>query len=591
MADSSLQPSDPKRLKISGIDLVDLAKNCVGRHPDSDIEIALAFVKETVPQFAKESNDRLVKVGRNVKSLVRNDADPDGIVLPIHAALELQVQECHLLSESASLKVPKVRFGKTNIEMPIITLGCMRFQQRWGDTVQTMNQVYSDCQDNLVAILRRAILDFGINHIETARGYGCSELQLGCAFQQLFATGEIKREDLILQTKVGPREDPNEFRKLMEQSFKALQVDYIDLFAFHGLNGDWQWEWMFGDKHKENCWSIIQEYKAAGKIKFIGFSTHGPTDLINKLIETDKFDYANVHHHFCGSYTASGDGPDHMGNISCLRKMKERDMGAFIISPCDKGGKIYEPSQKLRSLTLPDCEPMAFGLAWLWNLHRHDPHQAEAHTLTIGAARPSDLDQLAVAAHLQGKDEMFPKVVTVSKRLQQAQVDALGQDWLDSCYDGTIKAKDSLYMVEHNQLIWMYNCIKAWGMLAFAKDRYNTFVNNTKNYDPSLTHDENIDKIGRGGWGFTPGVVPQAGKDYFVDDLAGIPEKNRSRVKEAYDFVMKLCGPMPAGKEESKSACEEGAAPGPEKPKTPVAYQTSYELKPWKDYPDRHYPY
>jgi predicted aldo/keto reductase-like oxidoreductase len=105
-------------------------------------------------------------------------------------------------------------------------------------------------------------------------------------------------------------------------SFKNLQIDYLDLFAFHGLNGEWQWSWMF--EGETNCWSIIEEYRAAGKIRFVGFSTHGPTDLINRLIETDKFDYANVHYHFCGSYTASGDGPDHTGNISCLRKMKER---------------------------------------------------------------------------------------------------------------------------------------------------------------------------------------------------------------------------------------------------------------------------
>jgi hypothetical protein len=241
---------------------------------------------------------------------------------------------------------------------------------------------------------------------------------------------------------------------------------------------------------------------------------------------------------------------------------------------------------------LPDCEPMAYGLAWLWNLHRHDPQKAEAHTLTIGAARPSDLDQLAVAAHLQGQDAMFPKVVAVSKRIRQAQVDALGQDWLDTCYHGTIKAKDSKYMVEHNQMIWMYNCIQAWGMLAFAKDRYNTFVNNTKNYDPLLTHDENIDKIGRGGWGFTPGVVPEADKDYFVDDLAGVPEKNRAKMKEAYDFVMKWCASKPETKDATKS--EENGGEKSDQPMeqpVPPAYQTSYELKPWKDYPDRTYPY
>lgn len=215
--------------------------------------------------------------------------------------------------------------------------------------------------------------------------------------------------------------------------------------------------------------------------------------------------------------------------------------------------------------------------------------------MTIGAARPSDLDQLAVAAYLQGKDELYPTVVAVSKRMQQAQIDALGQDWLDSCYDGTIKAKDSKYMVEHNQMIWMYNCIQAWGMLAFVKDRYNTFVNNTKKYDELLSHDENIDAIGRGGWGFTPGVVPEAGKDYFVDDLAGVPEKNRARVKAAYEFVMRYCAPKPPA-EEKKESTENKNGDEPKRemlvdPPILAGYQTSYELKPWKDYPDRAYPY
>ena len=52
-------------------------------------------------------------------------------------------------------------------------------------------------------------------------------------------------------------------------------------------------------KPVECCWSIIEEYRAAGKIKYVGFSTHGPTDLINKFIETNKFDYVNLHYYFC----------------------------------------------------------------------------------------------------------------------------------------------------------------------------------------------------------------------------------------------------------------------------------------------------
>ena len=42
----------------------------------------------------------------------------------------------------------------------------------------------------------------GINHFETARGYGCSELQYGIALKECMDAGLFKREDFVLQTKV-----------------------------------------------------------------------------------------------------------------------------------------------------------------------------------------------------------------------------------------------------------------------------------------------------------------------------------------------------------------------------------------------------
>lgn len=318
---SSDEPAT-KRTKSSSASIADIAEAAVAKYPKSAIEIALEFLKETLPRFCATDNDRLVKIGRNIQSLVDMKEE-----ISLEAGLNLILEECQHLMET-DIKVPKVRFGKTELEMPIVTIGCMRFQQQWGRKIDCMDQVYSDCQENLVEILRRAILKYGINHIETAWGYGSSQLQLGVALKQMMLNGEIKREDLIIQTKVGPREDVKAFREMMEECFERLQVDCIDMFAFHGLNGSWQWDWMFGGE--DNCWNVIQEYKAAGKIRHIGFSTHGPADLIHKFIATEKFDYVNIHHHFCGSYTASGDGAHMLGNAPNVRLAKKLDMGGKL---------------------------------------------------------------------------------------------------------------------------------------------------------------------------------------------------------------------------------------------------------------------
>ena len=88
-------------------------------------------------------------------------------------------RELHQLTNDCHLH--KVRFGKTNLEMPIVSLGCIRFEQRMFSRpeLKLFNNIAPDCQGNLVKILHRTIFDYGITHIETARAYGFSELQLG----------------------------------------------------------------------------------------------------------------------------------------------------------------------------------------------------------------------------------------------------------------------------------------------------------------------------------------------------------------------------------------------------------------------------
>ena len=208
--------------------------------------------------------------------------------------------------------------------MPIVTLGCMRFQQSWDGAAQ-MDQVSPSCQSNVAKILKHAVQTLGINHIETARAYGCSELQLGEAFQELFDSSTVKREDLIIQTKVNPM-PPKSFRTTLDKSFEVLRLDYVDLFSFHVVNMDFMYDLIFDNGEEENLIDIVREYQAAGKIRHVGFSTHGRAELITRLIDTDQFDYVNLHYHAFESYTASGDGT-FGGNLQNIRLMKQKDMG------------------------------------------------------------------------------------------------------------------------------------------------------------------------------------------------------------------------------------------------------------------------
>ena len=119
------------------------------------------------------------------------------------------------------------RFGRTNLSMPVFSCGGMRYQYKWQDVPSW--RIPWDNQRNLEATIRRSI-ELGINHIETARGYGTSELQLGRILPK------FARNEIIVQTKISPSSDPQEFAKTFEKSLKNLKLKYVDLLGIHGFN-------------------------------------------------------------------------------------------------------------------------------------------------------------------------------------------------------------------------------------------------------------------------------------------------------------------------------------------------------------------
>src|SRR5947207_12819893 len=119
------------------------------------------------------------------------------------------------------------RFGRTELAMPVFSCGGMRYQFKWQDV--SPQDIPADNQDNLEATIRRA-LELGINHIETARGYGSSEMQLGCVLPT------FPREKIIVQSKVPLPARAEDFLETFDRSLKYLRLDYVDLLAIDCSN-------------------------------------------------------------------------------------------------------------------------------------------------------------------------------------------------------------------------------------------------------------------------------------------------------------------------------------------------------------------
>jgi len=316
------------------------------------------------------------------------------------------------------------RFGKTDLNLSVFTLGLMRYM--------------SDDPDRSAAVVHRAV-ELGINHLETARAYGTSEELLGHALKGL------DRRRVYITTKIGPQRTYDEFMSRFDESMSKMGLDYLDNLDIHGINNAEKLRMAVDEKH---TWRAVRRLLDGGVVGHIGFSTHGPLEIILETINTGLFESVNLHYYWFMPR-----------NAPAVHRAAELDMGIFIISPNEKGGMLFRPTDRLIELSRP-FHPMNLAERWLLA-------QPEVHTLSLGAAVPSDLDQHMVVA-----DQTGPLTEAESealKRWQEQLRGALGRDLCTVCH----KCLPCPERVNIPEVLRLRNTAIAFEMTDYASFRYN----------------------------------------------------------------------------------------------------------------------
>jgi hypothetical protein len=332
------------------------------------------------------------------------------------------------------------RFGKTDLRMPVFSCGGMRYQQSWNDK----DPHTPESQRNLETTIRRSV-ELGMNHIETARGYGTSEEQLGHILPKL------PRDQIIVQTKVGPEREVRRFLENFERSMELLKLDHIDLFGIHGINNEERLDWTI---RPGGCLEAALKLKAQGRVRHVGFSTHGSLNVILHAIRDGRFEYVNLHWYYVNPF-----------NWPAIEAATKLDMGVFIISPSDKGGKLYAPTEKLFRTTDP-LSPIVFNN--LWCLSR-----PEVHTLSVGAARPTDFDEHVKALPYLQDEGTKPLLAKIEARLANELVRANGREWMETWHAGIPEWPNVPGEVNIFEILRLRNFARAFDMIEYGKMRYN----------------------------------------------------------------------------------------------------------------------
>ncbi len=322
------------------------------------------------------------------------------------------------------------RFGKTNLFLSIFSLGTMRCLSSETIFRQTIEQAIA----------------LGINHLETAKGYGNSEGYLG---QFLGQQSSILREKLYITTKLPPTPDPDQMRQWLNGCLQRLQVDYLDCLAIHGINTWDHFRWL---TQSNGCWISLQEALDDGRVRHLGFSSHGTLDLILETIKTDLFEFVNLHYYYF-----------FQRNAPAIALASQKDLGIFIISPGDKGGRLYTPPVSLKTLCKP-FSPLELTYRFLLSDRR-------ITTLSVGAATP---EELAYPLGLGDHDfPLIPEEIQVFQRLETHIETTLGSDRCSQCY----QCLPCPEIINIPEVLRLRNLAVAYNMTDFGQYRYRMFEN------------------------------------------------------------------------------------------------------------------
>jgi len=207
--------------------------------------------------------------------------------------------------------------GDTGLKVSALGFGAMRLPMEEGH-IKT---------DEAVAIIHRAF-ELGVNLIDSAVGY-CnqeSEITVGMALKGW-------RDRIVVSTKNPYKEnDPKAWRSLLDQSLRRLDIEYIDIYNFHGLKLDEFERW------RELNHSPIDEMKEAqkeGLIRHIGCSCHDtPTNMI-KLLDTGLFESMILQYNMLNTV-----------NEDVIAYAKAKGIGIIVMGPVG-GGRLAAPSKSL----------------------------------------------------------------------------------------------------------------------------------------------------------------------------------------------------------------------------------------------------
>ena len=234
------------------------------------------------------------------------------------------------------------RLDRYGNKLSILGYGCMRFPKKLGaiDMEATEQQI-------MLAI------EGGVNYFDTAYIYPGSEAALG----QILEKNGV-REQVHIATKLPHYLIKNReaMDKLFAEELSRLRTDYVDYYLMHMLTDPATWDRLKG----LGITDWLEEKKASGQIRQVGFSYHGNSETFCALVDAYDWDFCQIQYNYMDEHSQAG--------RRGLHHAAAKGIPVIIMEPL-RGGKLVNmlPEEAKKLIGQTSYTPAQWSFRWLWD--------------------------------------------------------------------------------------------------------------------------------------------------------------------------------------------------------------------------------
>ena len=170
----------------------------------------------------------------------------------------------------------------------LLGFGCMRFTRKG-------NSIDIDKAETEIM----AAVEAGVNYFDTAYLYPGSEACLGEIVERNGIRDKIRIATKLPQYFI---KSPESIDKYFNEELSRLRTDYVDYYLMHMLTDISAWQNLCANGIED--W--IKRQKEAGRIRQIGFSFHGNTEMFKTILDAYDWDFCQIQYNYLDEHTQAG---------------------------------------------------------------------------------------------------------------------------------------------------------------------------------------------------------------------------------------------------------------------------------------------